>query len=265
MTSYQTFLDAAKKFALDAATLIKTHGENQYSATSKSSINDMVTDVDKAAEAFLINSICDQFPNDSILSEEAGSISGSSGISWVIDPIDGTTNFIYGFPSYSVSIGVQYGENTVAAAICSVPDNSLYWAGIGIGAFKGSGEIHVRKKVPIENSLIATGFGYSAVRRVAQAKYLAHIIGEVRDIRRGGAASLDLCYVAEGRLDGYYETGLWPWDYAAATLLVREAGGTVAGPDGQIPTQDLTVAASNPELASFLRERALPFLPFPDS
>ncbi len=264
MKSYQTLVEAAKTLAIEAARLVSSSQKRDFSMTSKSSINDIVTDVDKAAEAFLIERISTLFPDDSIVAEEGGTRSGTSGIYWVLDPIDGTTNFIYDFPSYSVSIGVKEGDNTVAGAVFNIAEDTLYWAGTGLGSFKDQERIHVRERVPIENSLIGTGFGYTAARRTAQAKYLSTLIGDVRDIRRAGAASLDLCYVAEGRLDGYYESGLWPWDYAAASLIVREAGGIVLGPTSDLPTAELTVAASNLELATFLKDRLLPFLPFAD-
>lgn len=264
MKSYQTLVEAAKTFAIDAAALVNSSGKRNFAISSKSSSNDMVTEVDKATESYLVERISKKFPNHSIIAEEGANHSGTSGISWVIDPIDGTTNFIYGFPSYSVSIGVRDNDHAVAGAIYSISEDTLYWAGAEMGAYKGSSQIRVRNQVPIANSLIGTGFGYTAVRRVAQARFLAQLIGEVRDIRRAGAASLDLCYVAEGRLDGYYESGLWPWDYTAASVIVKEAGGILLGPRDTEPSGELTVAASNAELATFLREKVLPYLPLPE-
>ncbi|MDA8080735.1 MAG: inositol monophosphatase family protein [Actinomycetota bacterium] len=264
MRSYQTLVGAAKTFAIDAAELINSSGKRHFAISSKSSSNDMVTEVDQATENYLVERISKKFPNHSIIAEEGANHSGTSEISWVIDPIDGTTNFIYGFPSYSVSIGVRDKDRPIAGAIYNISENSLYWAGAGMGAYKGSSQIRVRTQVPVANSLIGTGFGYTAVRRVAQARFLTQLIGEVRDIRRAGAASLDLCYVAEGRLDGYYESGLWPWDYTAASVIVKEAGGTLLGPKDTEPSGELTVAASNAQLAAFLREKILPYLPFPE-
>ncbi|TAN29530.1 MAG: inositol monophosphatase [Actinomycetota bacterium] len=262
MQSYQTLVEAAKTFATEAANLVRSSRNEQLSISSKSSITDMVTDVDKAAENYLVERIHQVFPEHSIIAEEGSDHKGSSEVSWIIDPIDGTTNFIYGFPSYSVSVGVRTHDDVVAGAVYNIPENALYWSGKGMGAFKNSSQIHVRDKVAISKSLIGTGFGYSALRRVAQAKFLASIIGEVRDIRRAGAASLDLCFLAEGRLDGYYEAGLWPWDYTAAALIVREAGGTILGPTDEEPSGELTIGASNLELADFLRRKVIPFLPF---
>ena len=262
MQSYQTLVEAAKTFATEAADLVRSSRMQQLSISSKSSSTDMVTDVDKATENFLVERIHGAFPEHSIIAEEGSDLKGASEVSWIIDPIDGTTNFIYGFPSYSVSIGVRVAETIVAGAVFNIPEDALYWSGKGLGAFKNSDRIHVRERVAVSRSLIGTGFGYSALRRVAQAKFLASIIGEVRDIRRAGAASLDLCFLAEGRLDGYYEAGLWPWDYTAATLIVREAGGTIFGPVDDEPSRELTIGASNLELASFLRDKLHPYLPF---
>ncbi len=264
MKSYQTLVEAAKTFATDAAAIVRSGNKRNFAISSKSSSNDMVTDVDKATESYLVERISQAFPNHSIVAEEGGNRSGTSDISWIIDPIDGTTNFIYGFPSYAVSIGVRENDMPVAGAIYNISEDTLYWAGFETGAYKNSSQIRVRNQVPFANSLIGTGFGYTAVRRVAQAQFLAQIIGEVRDIRRAGAASLDLCFVAEGRLDGYYESGLWPWDYAAASIIVKEAGGFLLGSKDDDPSGELTVAASNPELAAFLRQKVLPYLPFPE-
>ncbi|MDA8269817.1 MAG: inositol monophosphatase family protein [Actinomycetota bacterium] len=265
MKSYQTFLEAAKTFAADAAGLASSSRKRHFSVSSKSSVNDMVTNVDKDTENYIVERISREFPDDTIIAEESGHRTGTSGISWVIDPIDGTTNFIYDFPSCTVSIGVRDNDTTVAGAVCDVMQGDIYWAGVGIGSFKNSDPIHVRDGALIENSLIGTGFGYSSARRIAQAEFLASIIGDIRDIRRTGAASLDLCYVAEGRLDGYYEVGLWPWDFTAAALIVTEAGGYVLGPKDTTPSGELTVAASTMELASFLRAKVVPHLPFADA
>lgn len=264
MKSYQTLTEAAKSFASEGAAIVHSLRKQSLTVSSKSTSNDMVTNADRETERFLVDRIQSEFPNDSIIAEEGGNRQGTSEISWVIDPIDGTTNFIYDFPSYSVSVGVYENDMPVAGAVFNVLENALYWAGKGIGAFKDNEPIHVRTPVPRENSLIGTGFGYSSSRRKAQAEFLVEIIGEIRDIRRAGAASLDLCYVAEGRLDGYFESGLWPWDFAAASIIVTEAGGVLLGPKGGEPTSELTIAASSSELAGYLRNKLLPYLPLPD-
>lgn len=264
MKDYEPLVEAAKTFATTASELVVRSQSERFSIGTKSTANDMVTDVDRATEQFLVDAILDRFPNDSVVGEESGERKGNSGRSWIIDPIDGTTNFIYGFPAFSVSIGVKEKEELVAGAVFNIPESALYWAGKEMGAFKNNSPIKVREPVDHSNSLIGTGFGYSSRRRVAQSKFLSTIIGEIRDIRRAGAASLDLCYLAEGRLDGYYEAGLWPWDFSAATLIVREAGGIVKGLDSPEPTSELTVATSNISLCNFLTERIRPYIPFED-
>lgn len=262
--NYGPLVEAAKIFATEASQLVAGSQIERLAIRTKSTENDMVTDVDRATETFLIEAILSRFPNDTVIGEENGERYGNSGRSWIIDPIDGTTNFVYGFPAYSVSIGVKEDDDFVAGAVFNIPESTLYWAGKEMGAFKNGSPIRVRPPIDHTQALIGTGFGYSSKRRMSQSKFLSTIIGEIRDIRRAGAASLDLCYVAEGRLDGYYESGLWPWDYTAATLIVREAGGIVRGLDGPEPTPSLTVATSNLPLSDFLTERIRPHIPFED-
>jgi myo-inositol-1(or 4)-monophosphatase len=264
MNTYQSLLEAAKQIAKEAADHIQATRTNEYQISTKSSTTDMVTSIDKSVETFIVQKIRHLYPSHSIIAEEGSDFEGKSDIAWVIDPIDGTTNFIYNFPAYSVSLAVTERETTVAGVVMNLAENSMYWASKDGGAFKDNQTIEVRGPEQISRSLIGTGFGYSPIRRVSQANFLHSIIGEVRDIRRAGAASLDLCYLAEGRLDGYYEAGLKQWDYAAGSLIVTEAGGIVTGITELRPNSDLVVAASNPELADFLRNKLIPWVPFPD-
>lgn len=264
MEYYQSLLEAAKQIATEAARHIQTARANDFEISTKSSTTDMVTSIDQSVEAFIVEKIRHSFPSHSIVAEEGRDFLGKSDIAWVIDPIDGTTNFVYNFPAYSVSLAVTEREITVAGVVFNVAENCAYWAFKGGGAFKNNHAIGVRGPELISKSLIGTGFGYSPTRRASQADFLRSIIGEVRDIRRAGAASLDLCYLAEGRLDGYYEAGLKWWDYAAASLIVTEAGGIVTGTTELAPNGDLVVAASNQDLADFLRDRLIPWIPFPD-
>lgn len=262
MNQYEKILELAKKLAIEAAQIVENAKAKSLNIDTKSSSTDMVTDIDKTVERYLCENILHNYPNHSIVAEESGQHLGSSEISWVIDPIDGTTNFIYGFPAYSISMGIKHNDEIVAGVVYSITDACLYWAIKQGGAFKNNVQIHVRNPTRISSALIGTGFGYSSARRVSQTQFLSTIIGEVRDVRRSGAASLDICYVAEGRLDGYYESGLWPWDYTAATLIAREAGGIVKGLSEE-PNSDLTVSASDQALADYLITKLQPFLPFP--
>jgi myo-inositol-1(or 4)-monophosphatase len=191
-----------------------------------------------------------------VLGEEYGHQVGSSGLTWVVDPIDGTVNFLYGIPAYAVSIAAVVGDpfdsgaRTVLAACVEAPaQGRSYWAGRGRGAWRSDEytektRLTVAEPVPLPQALLGTGFGYRSERRARQGQVLAAIVPRVRDVRRAGAASLDLCAVAAGELDGYYERGLKPWDLAAGELVVREAGGVVTGLRGRAAGEDLTLAGS---------------------
>ena len=257
MDRYDELVILAKRLAIGASEIINVASKSAFSIATKSNSNDMVTEIDKLAEQYLVSEILKVRSNDSIFGEEGANYLGTSGISWVIDPIDGTTNFIYGIPNYAVSIGIKEGETVIVGVVSNIPENVLYTGCIGGGAYKNSQPIHVRSAARFENSLIGTGFGYSSSYRRVQAQFLKELIGEVRDIRQTGAASLDLCHLAEGRLDGYFEGGLWPWDFTAAALIVREAGGVVIGAEQDDPSEEMTIAASNVKLAQFLRSKFL--------
>lgn len=263
MNNFELLTQTAKTLATEAAKLVQSAISKDLAIDTKSSSTDMVTETDKMVERYLCDNILQKYPDHAIIAEESGNSFGSSEFTWVIDPIDGTTNFIYGFPAYAISIGIKHNDDIVGGVVYSLSDDAIYWASKGKGAYKNARQIHVRQPTDTAQSLIGTGFGYSATRRIAQSKFLSSIIGEVRDIRRAGAASLDICYVAEGRLDGYYECGLWPWDYTAATLIAREAGGIVRG-IYENPTNELTIAASNPHLVGYLIAKLEPWIPFPD-
>jgi myo-inositol-1(or 4)-monophosphatase len=228
----------------------------------------MVSDADRAAEDAIAELIGRERPDDGLLSEEGAAASGSSGRRWVVDPLDGTTNYLYGFPVWAVSVAVEdAGGAALAGAVLDGARAELFSAERGVGAFVqtaafeggpgGGGSssvpyiaanrptpLRVRQGASLSASLIATGFGYEAERRQEQAAALGRILPAVRDIRRAGAAALDLAWVAAGRLDGYYERGLKPWDWAAGRLLVTEAGGAVA----ELSGEPLGLAAAAPEL-----------------
>lgn len=163
---------------------------------------------------------------------------------WVIDPIDGTTNFFYGLPGFNTSIAARLDGTVVAGVVVDPMRHEMFTATRGGGAHCDDIPIHCTAQTDLGLSLIGTGFSYRSARRIAQAQVLTGLIGEVRDIRRLGAAALDLCAVAAGRLDGYYESGLKPWDHAAGALIASEAGALVAGPKGSEPSEALTVAAA---------------------
>ncbi len=200
----------------------------------KSSRTDMVSDADRDAEALVQGMLARERPDDGLLAEEGSRSGGASGRRWVVDPLDGTTNFLYGFPSWAVSIAL---ENSAGAGLAGVVHDPLraetFTAVRGQGARLGDARLELAPGTGLESALIATGFSYEAEHRRDQAELLTRVLPRVRDIRRAGAAALDLCWVAAGRVDGFYERGLQRWDWAAASLVVSEAGGVVAPLDGE--------------------------------
>ena len=205
---------------------------------TKSSATDMVTDADRAAEALIKEGIHSERPDDSILGEETGEARGSSGLRWVVDPLDGTTNFLFGIPHWAVSIACEDDEGAFAGVVFDPLRDELFAAKRGQGATLNGAPIMVSDASDLARALVGTGFSYVAEERAAAAALLPTILPRVRDIRRNGAASLDLAWVAAGRLDAFYESGLAPWDSAAGRLLVAEAGGRVdvmpaLGPSGE--------------------------------
>ncbi|WP_460768900.1 inositol monophosphatase family protein [Mariniluteicoccus flavus] len=218
-------------------------------ADRKSTPTDVVTAADRATEELIIGLIMDARPDDAILGEEGDGVAGTSGLTWVVDPIDGTVNYLYDLPQWGVSVGVVEGDpdpatwTALAGAVAAPALDELYAASAGGGATLNGRPIHCSGATDLAQSLVATGFAYAAETRLAQAAVVASMIGEVRDIRRIGAASLDLTAVACGRLDGYWEAGLHPWDHAAGALIAHEAGALVGG-RGDRAGHDLTLAAT---------------------
>lgn len=212
---------------------------------TKSSPTDMVTEVDRAAEALIVRRILAARPDDGLLGEEGASREGTSGVRWVIDPLDGTTSYIYGYPAYSVSIAAELHGETVAGAVYDAAHGLLYSASRGGGARCDGRAITVTAESRLSHALCGTGFGYSPGRRAEQAAMVAHVLPRIRDIRRGGSAALDLCWVASGHLDAYFEQGLNAWDMAAGVLIVEEAGGLTGWADQLSPP---CLVAANPAL-----------------
>jgi len=190
----------------------------------KSSATDLVTEFDRRSEQMIVAEIRRERPGDGIVGEEGTADTGTSGVHWLIDPIDGTTNFFYGLPGYNVSIAACDEFGTFAAAVYVPATNELFTAERGMGATVNDEPIRCSTTTDLATALVATGFSYSAANRRLQLARLQHIIGEVRDIRRMGAAAADLCSVAAGRVDVYFEEHLGPWDLAAGQLIAAEAG-----------------------------------------
>jgi len=192
---------------------------------SKSTSTDPVSEVDREAERLIVAGIGDSRPSDSILGEEDTSIQGTSGLRWVIDPLDGTVNYLYKFPSHAVSIGVDFNGVPVIGVVYDTALNELHSAQVGRNSEKNNQEIQVSSCSDLSLALLGTGFAYQPSVRSSQAKLLVELIPQVRDIRRSGSCAVDLCSVASGRLDAFYETGVHWWDVAAGIQIVRSAGG----------------------------------------
>jgi myo-inositol-1(or 4)-monophosphatase len=241
----------ARDVALQAGELAKQRRkEGVEVANSKSSPVDIVTAADRETEALIRGLLHDARPDDGFLGEESGTGSGTSGLTWVVDPIDGTVNYAYGIPAYAVSIAVVEGPadpatwTAVAGVVNNPATGELFRAARGEGAYLGSQRLAILGEPDVSGALIATGMSYDPERRAQQFEILGRVLPLARDIRRIGAASLDLAFVAAGRFDAYYEWGLWPWDMAAGSLLVSEAGGKVGGLAGARAGRDLLIAAS---------------------
>ncbi|QYL29523.1 Inositol-1-monophosphatase SuhB [Mycobacterium shottsii] len=220
---------------------------------AKSTPTDPVTVVDTDAERLLRSRLAQLRPGDPIVGEEGGGPADSApapddAVTWVLDPIDGTVNFVYGIPAYAVSIGAQVGGVSVAGAVADVVGRSVYSAALRQGAHvtdeQGTRELRCTAVEDLSMALLGTGFGYSAGRRATQAALLARMLPMVRDVRRIGSAALDLCMVAAGRLDAYYEHGLQLWDRAAGALIAAEAGARVVLPASDVVGAGLVVAAA---------------------
>lgn len=213
---------------------------------TKSSPTDVVTEMDNAADALISRRLLEARPGDALLTEESGESGGASGVRWVVDPIDGTVNFLYGMPDWAVSIAAEVDGVAVAGVVEAPRRGETYTAVRGHGAWRNGEAIAVNRDVPLDKALVGTGFGYAAGRRARQAEVLAGVLPKVRDIRRGGSAALDLCAVACGRLDAYYERGVHAWDIGAAALIAEEAAARVGGLDGAPASPEMTIAAPEP-------------------
>jgi len=259
-----TLMEVAHTIALEAGAIVRQGRPSTVEvAATKSSAQDVVTAMDLTVERHLRTRLAQLRPDDAILGEEGGATAGSSGVTWVVDPIDGTVNYLYGLPSYSVSVAAVLGEpdparwTVVAACVHAPADGRTFRAGVGRGATLDGQPLRVRAAPSLLDSLVGTGFGYRAERRRAQGRIVAELLPRVRDIRRIGSAALDLCTLAAGGLDLYYERGLSPWDLAAGQLVATEAGALVSGLDGAAPGAEMTVAghpALQRELCRFLEE-----------
>jgi myo-inositol-1(or 4)-monophosphatase len=253
----RALLDVAVPVAEKAADLLRAGvGRTRLSVSTKSTATDMVTEMDRASEDLIVGALLGARPDDGIVAEEGSARAGTSGVRWVIDPLDGTTNYLYDFPGWSVSIAAEVvgGDKAevVAGVVLDAVHGDLYAAALGHGARCNGEPIACSDQSDVARTLVATGFAYRPERRRAQAATLVGLLPQVRDIRRMGSAAVDLCNVARGRVDAYYERGLSWWDLAAGALVAQEAGAVVTALDGT-PVVPGSVFAATPGIAVPLR------------
>lgn len=238
----------AVELAEGAARLVRQRRAERFATAAKSTVTDLVTEVDTASERWLIGELARRRPDDAVLGEEGGDHPGRSGVRWLLDPIDGTVNFVLAIPQYAVSVAAEVDGEVVAGAVCNPVTGETFHAGRGEGAFLGDEPLAGPRDVPPERAVVGTGFAYDAALRGRQAEVTAALLPRVADIRRLGSAALDLCFLAAGRLDGYFEAGLNPWDWAAGGLVAAEAGCVLTGLRGAGPSRSMC-AAAGPALA----------------
>lgn len=220
---------------------------------TKSTATDMVSEMDRASEELIVGYLLDARPADGIVGEEGAKRTGTSGVRWVIDPLDGTTNYLYGHPGWAVSLAAEDSGGVVVGVVWDPMHEDLFTAVRGYGANRNGRPIACSDKDDLATALVATGFAYSAERRRAQGRLVAELLPRIRDIRRQGAAAVDLCSVACGRVDAFYERGLGWWDLAAGSLVAAEAGAAVSALDGTALPSDGVLAAT-PGIATSLRD-----------
>jgi myo-inositol-1(or 4)-monophosphatase len=239
-------LEVAKAAAVKAGSILRERISGSREVTYKGEIN-LVTEMDRLSERMVVEIILEAFPDHGILAEEEAQIENSSGFLWIIDPLDGTTNYAHGYPSFSVSIGLESSGDVVVGVVYDPMRDELFSAARGQGAFLNGNPIAVSRTDVLIRSLLATGFPYDrAVSKENNLNYFNALIMASQEIRRSGSASLDLCALAAGRLDGYWELKLHPWDVAAGSLIVQEAGGELTDFSGKRSSiRDNEILASN--------------------
>jgi myo-inositol-1(or 4)-monophosphatase len=239
-------LELAERVARTAGVVLMSYyGRPPEGLESKATETDLVSDADREAERAVRELLAADRPGDGLLAEEGSDSAGSSGRRWIVDPLDGTINFLYGFPAWAVSVALEDADGLAVGVVHSPVHAETFTAVRGEGARLNGRPLQVREQRKLERAMVATGFSYEAERRAEQAEVIRRLLPSARDIRRAGAAALDLAWLAAARVDAFYERGLHAWDCSAGELLVREAGGVVADLDGEPPG---LIAAATPEL-----------------
>lgn len=261
MAEIERLMELAQNLAHIGRDLILSRKSAQVQVLkTKSTPTDVVTQMDQDVEQLIRTHLQSQRPKDGFLGEEStATVGGSSGLTWVVDPIDGTVNYLYGLSGSSVSVAVVFGEpdsehwTQVAGCVVRVSDGVTWWAGLGQGAWRDGKPLRSNTPQSLGECLVGTGFGYDSRLRAHQAQVLTSVLPRVRDIRRIGSAAVDLCCVADGSLDLFFERGLSAWDMAAGTLIAAEAGAEVLGLDSMRPNTTMTIVGSR-DRAQDLRE-----------
>lgn len=257
MTIAWDLLDLATAAARQAGALLLNHyGREATGVDAKSTPTDLVSDADRRSEELIKEVISEKRPEDSFLAEETGADGGDGGLTWIIDPLDGTVNFLFRIPAWCVSIAAHDGEETIVGVVHDPNRDETFAAARSGGASLNGRGIHVSDKSELSQALVGTGFAYDIPTRTAQAEVVRRVLPRVRDIRRGGSAALDLSYLACGRLDGFYEAHMMEWDKAAGIVLIEEAGGVVSPLTDPSGESDGVIAA-NPDLHEVLQNLVL--------
>ncbi len=242
----------AERLARAAADELRNRPQTLQAGT-KSTPTDAVTVMDRRAEAVILEGLAQERPHDRVVAEESGDSGRDAEVTWYVDPLDGTVNYLYGLPQYAVSIAAAIDGDVVAGVVLDVTRDEVSAAVRGHGAARAGRRLRCTAQADPALALVGTGFAYSAAVRREQATVVASLLPAIRDIRRLGSAALDLCAVAAGPLDAYYEQGMHPWDWAAGTLIAREAGARVGGLDGRALGEGVLLAA-NPALFDRLHD-----------
>jgi myo-inositol-1(or 4)-monophosphatase len=239
-------LSLAHRLAEEAGQLLLDGLATAEVLGSKSTLTDMVTSMDRASEQHIVDGIRAARPDDAIVGEEGADHAGTTGVRWIIDPLDGTTNYLYAVPAFAVSIAVDLDGEIVAGVVADPSHRETYAATRGGGATCNGKPIACSDVQSLSNALVGTGFSYDAGRRTRQGAVVARLLPRARDVRRFGAAALDLCWVACGRLDAFYEKGLQAWDLDAGALIAREAGALTGDLHGAPASTSFTLASGPP-------------------
>ncbi|CAB4925367.1 unannotated protein [freshwater metagenome] len=249
MNDKAELLDLALRVGKKAAALLSARPD-VLEISTKSSDVDIVTQMDKAAEELIVSSILAERPGDGMIGEEGADRTSTSGITWVIDPLDGTVNYFYGLPGWNVSIAAKDKDGVVVGVVVSPTINSTWWATRGGGSFHNGKKIQCNDPVELNRTMLATGFAYESQKRALQLDFINKLLPYFRDIRRNGAAAVDLAFVGAGNVDAYFESGLHEWDLAAGGLIATEAGAILT--QHEVGGQNFTLAAG-PHLHQILK------------